>query len=109
AVAQPCEHLDLVGLELLAWAAAVALLAAAQVGVDGGSVELQPGGQAGEDREERRAVRLAGGREVERHGASLRLAAAARDRRTHDVDRRLDAGPTLERRGALADEHLEAA
>ena len=62
-VAEAGEHLDLVGLDLLARAAAVALLAAAQVGVDRVAVEQEPGGQAGDDRDERGPVRLAGGDE----------------------------------------------
>jgi hypothetical protein len=58
---QPGEHLDLVGLDRLARAAAVALLAAAQVGVDLPALQLEPGRQARQDRDERRPVRLAGG------------------------------------------------
>ena len=61
AVPQAGEHLDLVRLDLLARAAAVALLAPAQVGVDRRPVEHEPAGQPGQDRDERRAVRLAGG------------------------------------------------
>ena len=67
-VAQAGEHLDLVGLELLARAAPVALLAAAQVGVDRLTIESQPCGQAGHDRNERRPVRLPRGDEPECHG-----------------------------------------
>ena len=66
-VAQPGEHLDLVALDPLARAAAVALLAAVEVGVDRLSVEHEPGREAGQDRNERGPVRLAGGRELERH------------------------------------------
>ena len=55
AVTEAGEHLDLVLLELLARAAAVALLAPVQVGVDRRAVERQPAGQPGEDRDERRA------------------------------------------------------
>ena len=40
-LAQPGEHLDRVGLELLARAAAVAELAPPQVGVDRGAVEAE--------------------------------------------------------------------
>ena len=68
AVTQPREHLDLVRLDLLARRAAVALLAAAEIGVDRGTVEDEPGGQAGDDRDERGAVRLAGRCQVQRHG-----------------------------------------
>ena len=68
-VAEAGEHLDLVLLELLARAAAVALLAAVEVGVDRGAVEHEPGGKAGQDRDERRPVRLAGGGEAEAHAA----------------------------------------
>ena len=60
-VPQAGEHLDLVRLDLLARAAAVALLAPPQVGVDRVPVEDEPGRQAADDRDERRAVRLAGG------------------------------------------------
>ena len=89
------EHLDLVLLELLARAAAVALLAAVQVGVDRGAVERQPRRQAGQDRDERRPVRFAGGAESERHAARAYC-------RAHDVNRRGQPGPALERGGALA-------
>src|SRR4051795_5984771 len=50
-----------------AGAAAVTGLAAGEVVVDRRAVELQAGGQPGDDRDERGAVRLAGGREAERH------------------------------------------
>ena len=59
AVPEAGVDLDLVGLDLLARAAPVALLAAAQVRVDRGLVERQPGRQAADDRDQRRAVRLA--------------------------------------------------
>ena len=61
------EHLDLVRLDLLARPAAVALLAAPQVGVDRLPVEDEPRREAGEDRDERRPVRLARGGQLERH------------------------------------------
>ena len=61
AVPQAGEHLDLVGLELLPRAPAVPLLAPAQVGVDRLLLEPQPGGQPGEDGDERGAVRFACG------------------------------------------------
>ena len=64
-VAQAGEHLDAVLLDLLPRRAAVALLAALQVGVDRVAVELEPGGQAGEDRDERGPVRFAGDGETE--------------------------------------------
>ena len=70
-LAEAGEHLDGVGLELLARAAAVAELAAPQVGVDRLAVEPQPRGQAGEDGHERGAVRLSCGDEAECHAASL--------------------------------------
>src|SRR5262249_19516653 len=70
-VAQAGEHLDLVRLDLLARRAAVAGLPAAQGGVDRLAVEEEPGGEAGEDRDERRAVRLARGGDSEGHGESL--------------------------------------
>ena len=69
AVPQPGEHLDLVLLDLLARRAPVALLAALQVGVDRLPVELEAGGQAGQDRDERGPVRLPCGGKAERHCA----------------------------------------
>ena len=68
AVAQAGEHLDAVLLDLLPRRAAVALLAALEVGVDRVAVELEPGREAGEDRDERGPVRLPGGGETKRHG-----------------------------------------
>ena len=68
-VAEAGVDLDLVGLDLLARAAAVALLAAAEVGVDRGLVERQARRQAADDRDQRRPVRLAGGDELETHAA----------------------------------------
>ena len=59
AVAQAGQHLDAVLLDLLPRRAAVALLAPLQVGVDRVAVEHEPGREAGEDRDEPRAVRLA--------------------------------------------------
>ncbi len=58
ALAEAGEHLDLVRLDLLPGRAAVALLAATQVGVDRFLVEDEARGQAGQDRDERGAVRL---------------------------------------------------
>ena len=83
-VAKPAEHLDLVRLELLARAAAVPLLASAQIGVDRLLVEAKARGKPGDDRNERRAVRFAGGDECECHAPILR-AAGTRPRR-HDPD-----------------------
>ena len=68
AVAQAGEHLDPVLLDLLPRAAAVALLAAREVGVDRVAVEHEPGRQAADDRDERRAVRLARCCQPKRHG-----------------------------------------
>ena len=58
-VPEPGEHLDLVLLELLARAAAVALLAPAQVGVDRGAVERRArrAGRSGSRRARARATR----------------------------------------------------
>ena len=70
-LAEAGEHLDGVGLELLARAAAVAELAPPQVGVDRGAVEPQAGGQAGEHGHECGTVRLSCGDEAECHAASL--------------------------------------
>ena len=55
------------GLDLLPRRAAVALLPPLEVGVDRVAVEQEPGGQAGDDRDERRPVRFAGGGERQRH------------------------------------------
>src|SRR5439155_26642146 len=69
AVTQACEHFHAIGLDLLARAAAIPLLPAAQVEVDRLAVEREPGGQAGQDRDEGRPVGLAGRDERERHPA----------------------------------------
>src|SRR5439155_943513 len=61
AMAQTRKHLDLVLFQLLARTAAVALLPAAQVGVDGAAVEDETRRQAGENRDQGRTVRLARG------------------------------------------------
>src|SRR5262249_31260532 len=53
------EHVDFVLLELLARTAPVALLPAAQVGVDGAAIEHEARGQPGDDREQGGPVRLA--------------------------------------------------
>ena len=66
-VPEPGEHLDSVLLELLARAAPVALLATGEIRVDPLTLEDEARGQTGENRDERRAVRLPGGRELERH------------------------------------------
>ena len=50
------EDLDLVLLDLLAWAAAVAFLAPPQVGVDGVLVDDEAGWKPFDDRDERRPV-----------------------------------------------------
>ena len=92
-VPEPGEHLDLVLLELLARAAPVALLAAVQVGVDRGAVEREPGGQAGQDRHERRPVRLAGGGESERHAAERTAARMTSTGAGTPVQRSNDAAP----------------
>ncbi len=99
-VPEPGEDLDLVLLELLPRAAAVALLAPREIAVDRGPVEPEPGGETGDDRDERGPVRLACGREPERHAGKP---TAARMTSTGAGTPR----PELERRGALRDEHLE--
>ena len=58
-VAESAEHLDRVGLELLAWAATVAELPTPQVGVDRVAVEPEPGGEPCQNGDERGPVRLA--------------------------------------------------
>src|SRR5262249_50868923 len=67
-VAEAREDLYLVGLDLLARRAPVALLAAPEVGVDRLLLEDEAGRQARDDRDERRSVRLSRGGEVEGHG-----------------------------------------
>ncbi len=69
------EHLDPVLLELLARAAAVALLAPREICVDRVPVEDEPGGQPAEDPDESRAVRLSRGRELQVTQTSLRRGA----------------------------------
>ena len=71
-MAQAGEHLDAVLLDLLPRRAAVALLPPLEVGVDRVAVELEPGGKPGEDRDERRPVRFAGGGEAEGHALEPR-------------------------------------
>src|SRR5579862_1204121 len=67
ALTEAREHLDLVRLDLLARRAPVAGLPAAQVRVDRLAVEHEARGQSRQDGDEGRAVRLAGGRELEGH------------------------------------------
>ena len=100
AVAQAGEHLDLVLLELLPRAAPVALPAAVEICGDRVAVEPEAGGQPGEDRDERRPVRLARGREAR---ASRGQAYGV----PHGLHRRGDARPELERSHALGEQHLE--
>lgn len=64
---KPREHSDLVELEPLARAPAIALLSAAKVGVDRPTIEREPSGQTREDADECRAVGFARGCEAERH------------------------------------------
>ena len=66
-MAQAGEDIDAILFDLLARRAAVPLLSALQIGVDRGAVELEPGRQAGQDRNERRPVRLPGAGETKRH------------------------------------------
>ena len=82
-MAQAGEHLDRVLLELLPRAAAVALLAAREVGVDRLPVEHEARGQPADDRHERGPVRLAGCGQCERHEAkpkALRIASTGAGR-----------------------------
>ena len=83
AVAEAREDLDLVGLDLLPGAAPVALLAPPEVGVDRRAVEDEAGREARDDRHERGPVRLAGGRERERHGPKGRPVAPAKHGRKY--------------------------
>ena len=66
-VTEAGEHLDPVLLELLARAAAIALLAPCEIRVDRVPLESEPGGQPAEDPDESRAVRLSRGRELQGH------------------------------------------
>src|SRR5205823_9056965 len=61
------ERLDLVGLDLLARTATVALLAPPQVGVDRALVEQEPGRETGDDCDERGPVRFARDDDLELH------------------------------------------
>ena len=69
AVAKSRENIDLVGFELLARTAPVALAPTSQIEVDRFSIEPKPGGEPGDDSDECRAVRLARGGELERHAS----------------------------------------
>ncbi len=100
AVPEPGQHLDLVLLHLLAWAPPIAFAPAAEVGVDRRPVEREAGREPGDDRDERRPVRLTGGDETERHGGKPSAARIA-------PTGALLSGPELERGRALRDEDLE--
>jgi hypothetical protein len=63
-VAHATDDADLVALDPLPRAAAVAELAAAEIAVDRGEVDRHAGGDAVEHRDEPRPVRLAGGEET---------------------------------------------
>ena len=63
----PRQELDRVALDLHAAAAAVALLAAGELGVDVGGEQGEPGRHAFEHRDERGTVRFAGGGEADGH------------------------------------------
>src|SRR4051812_46439533 len=69
-MAEAGEHLDAILLDLLPGAAAVALLAAAEVVVDRVPVEDEAGGQAAQDGDQRRPVRLTCRCQAERHAAN---------------------------------------
>ena len=101
AVAQAGDHLDAVLLELLPRTSSVALLATREIRVDRVPVELEPGRQAAEDPDERRAVRLARSCQPKRH----------EDKPTAPRIISTGAGipvQSCEGRGALRDEHLQA-
>ena len=72
------QHLDLVGLDLLARTAPVALLTPAQVLFDALALEQEPGRKPGHDRDERRTVRLAGGGERQCHAVKTKPLRGAR-------------------------------
>ena len=64
AVADAARGVDLVGLDLHAAAAAVALLSAPELAIDEVDVDGDTGGQAGDERDESFAVRFSGGFET---------------------------------------------
>src|SRR5919106_54796 len=80
AVPQAREHLDLVRLDLLARAAPVPLLAAAEIRLDRVALEHEPGREPGDDRDERRPVRLARRDEREGHTVKPTARSGARGR-----------------------------
>jgi len=67
-VTQPGQDLDSILLDLLAWTAPLALLAAAQIGGDRIFAEDESRRKPGHDCDEGRPVRLAGSHKLERHG-----------------------------------------
>ncbi len=93
AVAQAGEHLDLVLLELLARAPAVALAPAPEVRGNRVSLHSKPGRQPGDDGDERRSVRLACGRELEHHGSNPTAARIASSGAGCPVQSSKDAAP----------------
>src|SRR5262249_24393514 len=102
-LAQAGEHLDFVGLDLLARTSAVALLAAPEVVVDRVAVEPEAGRETGDDGDERRTVRFARGGEAQGHAGSLCTKGGA-----HDGGGRGQAGPAFEGRCALPEQDVEA-
>src|SRR5262249_33582059 len=87
------ERLDLVLLDALPRTPPVALLAAMEVGVDPRLVEHEPGGKAGQDRDERRPVRLPGSDEAELHQTERTVARMTSSGAGTPVQRSNDAAP----------------
>jgi hypothetical protein len=71
-VSQSREDVDLVLLDSLPRAAAVALLTPAEIGVDRLLLQRQPGREPGDDRDERRPMRLAGSGQAQHEPSLLR-------------------------------------
>ena len=108
-VAEAGEHLDRVLLELLARAAAVPELAPVQVGVDRSPVEDEPGGKPGQDRDERRPVRLSCCREVQRHAGERTAARMTSTGAGTPVQSSNDAAPWATRTSSPSTSSLPAA
>ena len=98
-VPHPAQHADPVLLDALPFAAAVAALAAAQLGVDGGDVHGEPGRAAVEDGREAGPVRLPGGEIAQSaHAPTLSAPRAAAQGGRRASDARLPRARTSRRR-----------
>ena len=92
AVAHAAEDLDVVLLDALPRAAAVAGLTPRQIGADRVVVEREPRGQAGDDRGDPGTVRLAGGDVAQLHGAERRTSQSCRRRAAASASRSAGSG-----------------